>query len=74
MEYLSKYASLMEKISWYYAIANNGANIGTSTSSAVAVACMALQVLGVWWGTRLDFKAPSGKSSDIIGLENEKLD
>lgn len=27
----------------------------TNTSSSVVVACLAMQVLGVWWGSRNDF-------------------
>lgn len=39
----------------------------TDTSSKTVVGCLALQVLGVWWGTRneyLDTKQPPGKVHD----------
>ena len=43
----------------------------TNTSSKVVVGCLAIQVLGVWWGTRNDFKDVGPTLKDIEEHEHD---
>lgn len=38
----------------------------TNISSMVVVACLAIQVVGVWWGTRKDFQDVQSADSRIV--------
>jgi len=44
----------------------------TNTSSKVVIACLAVQVLGVWWGTGKKFE--SGKPPVKEGVEHQHMD